>query len=82
MHRLLEIVHQKNFKAGSSKIFLGMGTQLRLLCKDRAASRIDEEKAKSHCSMTVGSLDKNQKASHKYVKNRLHKRQKHGRHTN
>lgn len=64
MHRLLEIVHQKNSKGGSSKIFLGMGTQLCLLCKDRPASRIDEEKAGSHCSVTIGSLN-NQKAIHK-----------------
>lgn len=75
MHRLLEIVHQKNSKGGSSKIFLGMGTHLYLLRKDRPASRIDEEKATSNCSMTVGSLNKNQKAIHKYVKNR-HKKTK------
>lgn len=71
MHRLLEIVKQKNFKGGSSEIFLGMGTHLCLLFKDRPASRVDEEKAKSHCSVTVGSLNKNKKAIHKYVKNRL-----------
>lgn len=82
MHRLLEIVHQKNSKGCSSKIFLGMGTKLYLLCRDRPASSIDEEKAKSHFSVTIGSLNKNQKAIHKYVKNRLYKKQKHGRHTN
>lgn len=81
MHGLLEIVHQKNSKGCSAKIFLGMRTKLYLLCWDRPASSIDEEKAKSH-SVTIGSLNKNQKAIHKYVKNRLHKKQKHGRHTN
>lgn len=82
MHRLLEIVHQKNSRGGSSEIFLGIGTQLCLFCKDKPASRIDEDKAKSHCSVTVGSLNKKQNAIHKYVKNRLYKKQKHGRHTN